>query len=144
MRMHISVAVDDVNKAIEFYSTLFGQEPVVVRDDYAKWMVENPRINFAIDKRCGSNGVDHLGIQAESQAELDAITERMQAAGQPYLDVGEVQCCYAKMDKAWTLGAGGEKWEGFLTHDQDAADYGEDSDFDRFLEDTCCPSSAGC
>ena len=116
--------------------TLFNQPPTIVREDYAKWMVEDPKINFAVDKRCGTSGVDHLGIQAETQDELDTITQRMQQAGQPYLDVDNVQCCYAKMDKAWTKGLGGEKWEGFLTHDQDQEDYGEDTD--HLLDQKCC------
>lgn len=136
MRMHISVAVEDIPRAIKFYSTLFNQPPAIVRDDYAKWMVEDPKINFAIDKRCGGPGVDHLGIQAEDQAELDALTHRMQQAGQPYLDVDKVHCCYANMDKAWTKGLGGEKWEGFLTHDQDEEHYGKDQD--HLLDQKCC------
>ena len=136
MRMHISIAVEDITKAIEFYSTLFNQQPTIVREDYAKWMVEDPKINFAIDKNCGSQGVDHLGLQAESEDELNTITERMQQAGQPYLDVGEVQCCYANMNKAWTKGLGGEKWEGFLTHDQDENKYGQDTD--HLLDQKCC------
>ena len=136
MRMHISVAVEDVAKAIEFYSTLFNQQPTIVREDYAKWMVEDPKINFAIDKNCGSPGVAHLGLQAENEDELNTITERMQQAGQPYLDVGEVQCCYANMNKAWTKGLGGEKWEGFLTHDQDEKESGHDTD--HLLDQRCC------
>lgn len=135
MRMHISVSVDDIPSAIKFYSTMFDQPPSIVRDDYAKWMVEDPKINFAIDKRCDSQGVDHLGIQAENEDELGVITQRMQNAGQPYLDVEKTQCCYANMDKAWTRGIGGEKWEGFLTHDQDAEEYGEDREN---LLDECC------
>lgn len=136
MRMHVSVTVDDVAQAIEFYSTLFNQPPTIVREDYAKWMVEDPKINFVVDKRCSVTGVDHLGIQAETAQELDTITQRMQQAGQPYVDVGKVQCCYANMDKAWTKGLGGEKWEGFLTHDQGEADYGKDTD--HLLEQNCC------
>ena len=136
MRMHISVAVTDVQQAIRFYSTLFNQPPTIVREDYAKWMVEDPKINFAVDKRCAQAGVDHLGIQAETADELDAITQRMQQAGQPYVDVGEVQCCYANMDKAWTKGIGGEKWEGFFTHDQDEQQYGQDTD--HLLDQKCC------
>lgn len=136
MRMHISVSVDDITRAIEFYSTMFGQQPTIVREDYAKWMVEDPKVNFAVDKRCKGEGVDHLGIQAEDEAELTTITKRMQDAGQPYLDIEKTQCCYANMDKAWTRGLGGEKWEGFLTHDQDAADYGEDRE--HLLDQPCC------
>ena len=136
MRMHISVSVEDIPKAVAFYSNLFNQPPAIVREDYAKWMVEDPKINFAVDKRCGTSGVDHLGIQAESQSELATITQRMQQAGQPYLDVGKAQCCYANMDKAWTKGLGGEKWEGFLTHDQDEEGYGEDTD--HLLDQKCC------
>lgn len=138
MRMHISVSVEEISKAIEFYTTLFNQPPSIVRDDYAKWMIEDPKVNFAIDRRCGDPGVDHLGIQAETEDELEVITRRMQNAGQPYADVGKTQCCYANMDKAWTKGLGGEKWEGFFTHDQDAADYGDDTDPDGLLERKCC------
>ena len=136
MRMHISVAVEDIPEAIKFYSTLFNQSPTIVREDYAKWMVEDPKINFAVDKRCGGSGVDHLGIQAENQDELDSLARRMQQAGQSYLDVDKTHCCYANMDKAWTKGLGGEKWEGFLTHDQDEKHYGDDSSPN--LDKKCC------
>lgn len=136
MRAHISISVPDLDKAIRFYSTMFEQEPTVVRDDYAKWMIEDPKLNFAIESRCNKSGIDHLGIQAETEDELKLVAGRMKRAGQPFLEVGKVQCCYANMDKAWTKGVTGEKWEAFYTYDHAEQSYGQDTE--HLLDDACC------
>lgn len=128
MRVHISLSVPDLDQAIQFYSTMFAQSPTVVRDDYAKWLIEDPKLNFAIESRGSQSGVDHLGIQADNEQELQVVAERMKQAGQPFLDVGSVTCCYANMDKAWTKGLSGEKWEAFFTHDHAEQEYGEDTE----------------
>lgn len=136
MRVHISLSVPDLDQAIRFYSTMFDQQPSVVRDDYAKWMIEDPKLNLAVESRGARLGIDHLGIQADTEDELEVITRRMKQAGQPFLDVAKVQCCYANMDKAWTKGLTGEKWEAFYTHDQAEQAYGQDTE--HLLDEVCC------
>ncbi len=136
MKLHVSMKVEDFDSALQFYTQLFNQTPVIKKDDYAKWDVENPAVNFVIEPTESENrvccdasyepGVDHLGIQVESSQELDALADRMRNSGQPFLDVEKADCCYATMDKAWVKGAAGEKWEAFLTHSHDNEEYGED------------------
>jgi hypothetical protein len=126
MRLHISMQVDQFDKAVGFYSMLFGEDPSVVRDNYAKWDLKNPNVNFVIEALGNEVRVDHLGIQAESEEELQTIAARMRDSGQPFLDVENAQCCYANLDKAWVKGMAGEKWEAFFTHGQSEQEYGED------------------
>jgi hypothetical protein len=126
MRLHISMQVDQFDKAVGFYSMLFGEDPSVVRDSYAKWDLKNPNVNFVIEALGNEVRVDHLGIQAESEEELQTIAARMRDSGQPFLDVENAQCCYANLDKAWVKGMAGEKWEAFFTHGQSEQEYGED------------------
>ena len=99
-RFHVHVSVEDVSASIRFYSTLFSAEPTVVKSDYAKWMLEDPRVNFAISKRGGEAGVRHLGIQVEDQAELHEVYERLSRAERPVLEEGNTTCCYAKGEKS--------------------------------------------
>jgi hypothetical protein len=112
-RMHVHVAVDNLDKAIGFYSTLFAATPTVVKSDYAKWMLDDPRVNFAISTRGGAVGVDHLGIQAESAEELAEL--RARAAALSPREQGEVSCCYARSDKHWITDPQGIAWEQFQT-----------------------------
>lgn len=114
-RMHIHVSVDDLAKNIEFYSALFGTQPSVVHADYAKWMLEDPRVNFAISDRGAKPGVDHLGIQAESENELAELAARLDAASLPTRSEPGAQCCYASGDKHWTVDPQGIAWESFHT-----------------------------
>ena len=100
-RFHVHVAVPDLNDGIRFYSTLFGAEPSVVKPDYAKWMLDDPRVNFAISARGAAAGLDHLGIQVETADELHDIHARLQRAERPVLREGATTCCYAKSEKAW-------------------------------------------
>ena len=100
-RLHVHVSVDDLAKSIQFYSTLFAAEPTVTKDDYAKWLLEDPRVNFAISKRGSEAGIRHLGIQVEDRAELADVYSRLQRAEAPILEEGATTCCYAKSEKNW-------------------------------------------
>lgn len=114
-RLHVHVAVDDLDASIRFYSRLFAAEPLVRKGDYAKWMLEDPRVNFAISHRGGRPGVQHLGIQVENRAELEEVYGRLQAAAGPVLEEGETTCCYARSEKTWIDDPQGIPWEAFLT-----------------------------
>ena len=124
-RMHVHVAVEDLGRSIGFYSSLFGAEPTVVKGDYAKWMLDDPRVNFAISDRARVPGVDHLGIQAESAKELAELAGRLKAAGEVTRDQEATTCCYAKSDKTWVDDPSGVRWETFHTTGE-AVVYGED------------------
>ena len=128
MKLHVSMKVSELETAVKFYSTLFGQEPVVVREGYAKWDVDNPAVNFVVESGHDSLGFDHIGIQASDEDELVNLAERMKDTGGPFLDVQQTNCCFAKMEKAWVRGPSNEPWEGFLTHSHDNEEYGEDRD----------------
>jgi hypothetical protein len=107
--------VDDLETAMGFYSTLFAAEPTVVKPDYAKWMLEDPRVNFAISRRGARPGLDHLGIQVESEAELAEVYGRLKKTDGPVLEEGKTTCCYARSEKAWIDDPAGIAWEAFLT-----------------------------
>jgi catechol 2,3-dioxygenase-like lactoylglutathione lyase family enzyme len=125
-RLHVHVAVDDLRTSIGFYSTLFAAEPSVRKDDYAKWMLDDPRVNFAISQRGAIAGLDHLGIQVEADGELRELAGRLKAAGAQTLDEEAVTCCYAKGNKSWVNDPSGIRWETFFTFG-DATSYGEDT-----------------
>jgi catechol 2,3-dioxygenase-like lactoylglutathione lyase family enzyme len=112
-RFHVHVAVSDLSKSIAFYSAIFAQQPTVVKTDYAKWMLEDPRINFAISNRGHAPGVNHLGLQAEDDAELEAIHANLQKADTTVLPEKGAHCCYAKSDKYWVTDPQGIAWESF-------------------------------
>lgn len=124
-RLHVHVAVEDLPKSIGFYATLFGAEPAVVKDDYAKWMLDDPQVNFAISSRGRMPGIDHLGIQADSGEELAEIAARLKAAGETTRDQEATTCCYAKSDKSWVEDPSGLSWETFHTFGE-AVVYGEE------------------
>jgi len=124
-RMHLHVSVPDLAPSIQFYTTLFGAPPSVVKDDYAKWMLEDPRVNFAISRRGAAHGVDHIGLQVDSAAELGELAGRLKAAGASTFDQQATTCCYARSDKSWINDPAGVRWETFFTFD-DAVTYGED------------------
>ncbi|HYD46108.1 MAG TPA: ArsI/CadI family heavy metal resistance metalloenzyme [Phenylobacterium sp.] len=123
-RLHMHVGVEDLTQSMRFYSTLFGTDPTVVKDDYAKWMLDDPKVNFAISRR-GVGGIDHLGIQVDSREELDELAGRLKAAGETTRDQEAATCCYAKSDKAWVNDPSGVRWETFYTFGE-AVTYGED------------------
>jgi catechol 2,3-dioxygenase-like lactoylglutathione lyase family enzyme len=124
-RLHVHIAVEDLAKSIGFYSVLFGAEPSVRKDDYAKWMLDDPRVNFAISDRAQVHGVDHLGIQVDSGEELTELAGRLKAAGEVTRDQEATTCCYAQSDKAWVNDPNGLRWETFFTFGE-ATSYGED------------------
>jgi lactoylglutathione lyase len=114
-RFHVHAHVEDLHQSIAFYSRMFGAEPTRVESDYAKWMLEDPRLNFAISTRGGQPGVDHLGIQTDTEEELAELKARAQAADMALLDEGETTCCYARSDKYWVTDPQGIAWEQFHT-----------------------------
>lgn len=115
-RLHVNVTVNDLEASVRFYSTLFAAEPAVQKGDYAKWMLDDPRVNFAISLCGGNPGIEHLGIQVDSDEELAEVYGRLQQAGGPTLDEGETTCCYARSTKQWIEDPQGVAWEAFLTH----------------------------
>jgi len=114
-RLHVHIGVQDLDTNIRFYTSLFGAEPTVVKEDYAKWMLDDPRVNFAISTHSGKVGLDHVGIQAETHTELSDIEGRLNAAGIAGAAQVGTACCYARSDKYWTLDPQGIAWESFLT-----------------------------
>jgi catechol 2,3-dioxygenase-like lactoylglutathione lyase family enzyme len=123
-RLHVHVAVDDLRHSIGFYSALFAAQPSVVKMDYAKWMLEDPRVNFAISTRGRKPGLDHLGIQVEDKTELDEVYARLRGAGGTIIEQGETACCYAKSEKSWIDDPAGIAWETFHTTGENT-DYGD-------------------
>ena len=112
-RFHVHVAVPDLEQGIRFYSTVFGAEPAVVKPDYAKWMLEDPRVNFAISQRGEAAGLNHLGFQVDEPAELEQIHARLQQAHARVVEEKNVSCCYASSDKYWVKDPAGIAWEYF-------------------------------
>ncbi|MGH6933388.1 MAG: ArsI/CadI family heavy metal resistance metalloenzyme [Dongiaceae bacterium] len=145
-RLHVSLAVSDLNRSVGFYATLFGQAPAVLKPDYAKWMLEDPRVNFSIGVGRDRPGLDHLGIQVDSNAELQGVADRLKQAGQAVFDQPQAACCYARSDKAWVHDPQGVAWETFHTYGGSAS-YGEDramgaADADKTLSGCCAPAAA--
>ena len=125
-RLHVGAQVADLDASIRFYTALFGTEPTVTRDDYAKWMLEDPRVNFSITARGKAGGIDHLGIQVEREDELAEAKDRLEKADLSLLDSGEITCCYARSTKHWVIDPDGVPWETFQTHGL-TDDYGRDT-----------------
>ncbi len=124
-RLHVHIAVDDLVQSVRFYSALFAQRPSVEKPDYAKWALEDPRVNFAISRRGRKAGLDHLGIQVENDGELAEVHARLKAAALPVASQEGAACCYAKSNKHWTVDPQGIAWESFHTLDSVPV-YGED------------------
>ena len=116
-RLHIHIAVDDLSQSLQFYTALFGTEPDVNKEDYAKWDLDDPAVNFAISSRSERTGLDHVGIQTDSDVALKAIRERLEAADIAGKEQSGTACCYAKSDKYWTIDPQGIAWETFHTLD---------------------------
>lgn len=146
-RMHIHVGVDNLDASIQFYSTLFDAEPTVTKDDYAKWMLDDPCVNFAISsENHATKGVEHLGIQAESPDELQQVFTRLRKADAPVLEEGQTTCCYAQSEKSWIADPDGVVWEAFYTNGESVI-YGDEPELsavsDNASETSCCaPSKA--
>jgi catechol 2,3-dioxygenase-like lactoylglutathione lyase family enzyme len=112
-RFHVHVSVPDLAQSIRFYSTLFGTEPAVTKDDYAKWMLDDPRLNFAISQRGSTVGINHLGLQTDSDEELEGLHAQLQQADVAAHAEKEVGCCYARSNKYWVTDPTGIAWETF-------------------------------
>lgn len=139
-RFHVHVAVPDLRKSIEFYSTMFGAQPAVVKDDYAKWMLEDPRVNFAISQRGSQAGVNHLGFQVDDAAELQEIHGRLQAADAGVTEEKNVSCCYARSDKYWVTDPAGVPWESFHSLGTVPFYHGESGEARK--DECCAPADA--
>lgn len=149
-RLHVHVSVKDLDASVQFYSQLFAAEPTVRKSDYARWMLEDPRVNFAISARDGKPGVQHLGIQVENRGELAEVYARLRRADRPVIEEGETTCCYAHSEKSWIDDPQGVQWETFLTTGESTV-YGTDEIRAKAdtgtrvacCEPSCCSSSAG-
>jgi catechol 2,3-dioxygenase-like lactoylglutathione lyase family enzyme len=140
-RLHLHVSVPDLAQSIQFYETLFGAPATVVKADYAKWMLEDPRVNFAISQRERAPGVDHVGIQVDSAEELGELATRLKAAGATTIDQEATTCCYAQSDKSWVNDPAGVRWETFYTFGE-ATSYGEDEPAAACATATACGAPA--
>ncbi len=136
-RLHVSVSVNDLDASIDFYRQIFASEPSVLKDDYAKWMLEDPRVNFAITTRGAQKGVDHLGIQVEDEDELAEVYARLKGADAMMIEQGETTCCYANSEKSWIFDPDDIAWETFLTRGSSPV-YGTDSIFPAEQTSACC------
>jgi catechol 2,3-dioxygenase-like lactoylglutathione lyase family enzyme len=137
-RMHVHVSVRDLDASVRFYSTLFATTPTVLKADYAKWMLDDPRVNFAISTRGAPAGIEHLGIQVADADELHEVYERLERADAPVLEEGETVCCYAKSEKSWIEDPQGIRWETFLTTGESTI-YGSEA---PKAEAACCVPAA--
>jgi catechol 2,3-dioxygenase-like lactoylglutathione lyase family enzyme len=140
-RFHVNVSVTDISAGIQFYTALFATEPTVRKDDYAKWMLEDPRINFAISQRGHAPGVNHLGFQVDSAEELTAMRSQLSTADQILVEEIDAACCYAKSDKYWVTDPVGIPWETFHTLDSIPI-YGVDTEVAPRHSNCCAPAKA--
>jgi len=124
-RLHVHVSVKDLDASVRFYSQLFATSPIIRKPDYARWMLEDPRVNFAISRRDDRPGVQHLGIQVEDRTELAEVYRRLRSAEGPVIEEGETTCCYAHSEKSWIEDPQGIQWETFLTTGESTV-YGTD------------------
>jgi len=146
-RLHVHVAVENLPQSIGFYSALFATQPAVVKTDYAKWMLDDPRVNFAISTRGRQPGLDHLGIQVENADELQEVYARLHKAGGNVIEQGQTACCYAKSEKSWIDDPAGIAWETFLTTGESTT-YGDgtgerDARVAHEKQNACCAPQAG-
>ena len=146
-RFHVHVGVENLDRSVAFYSGLFGAEPSVAKADYAKWMLDDPRVNFAISTKEGvTRGIEHLGVQVENSDELAEVYGRLKAANGPVLEEGATTCCYAKSEKSWIADPDGIMWEAFLTNGE-ATVYGDNPELEKLASDNaaanaCCTPDA--
>jgi catechol 2,3-dioxygenase-like lactoylglutathione lyase family enzyme len=153
-RLHIHVGVVNLDEAVRFYSTLFGADPIKRKPDYAKWLLDDPWMNFAISTRAQKTGIDHLGIQVEDEAELTELRERLKAGDTDVVDEGETVCCYARSEKSWIQDPAGIPWEAYRTMEDAQVFSGQANSTDgacctpetKGQPDCCEPSekTAGC
>jgi catechol 2,3-dioxygenase-like lactoylglutathione lyase family enzyme len=138
-RLHVHVSVRDLEASVRFYSRLFATDPTVRKSDYARWMLEDPRVNFAISRRSDRAGLQHLGVQVEDRVELTEVYGRLRGVDAPVLEQGEATCCYARSEKSWIYDPQGLPWEVFLTSG-DASVYGTDETLPGAVQE---PAAAG-
>lgn len=150
-RFHVSISVGDLGRSTEFYSTLFGVAPTVLKEDYAKWMLEDPRINFSIKQSQMHSGVNHVGLQADTMEELETIRSRLREAEERTFDQPDVECCYARSSKTWVRDPDDVAWETFVTHgeishygDDHAGDDDRERDNDRARDDSASTGERCC
>jgi catechol-2,3-dioxygenase len=138
-RLHVHMSVEDIAQSVKFYSTLFATDPAVIKPDYAKWMLDDPRVNFAISTHRAKPGLDHLGIQVETADELHDVYGRLRKADRPVLEEGATTCCYAKSEKSWIADPQGVSWETFLSSGESTV-YGDSVDLGpiRTTQGACC------
>jgi catechol-2,3-dioxygenase len=136
-RLHVHVTVENLEQSTRFYSALFATEPAVVKGDYAKWMLDDPRVNFAISSHGRAAGLDHFGIQVENATELHEVYDRLKQAEGPVLEQGKTTCCYAKSEKSWINDPQGIAWETFLTSGESTV-YGEEALAIAAESSACC------
>jgi hypothetical protein len=143
-RFHVHVTVEDLAQSVRFYSTLFATEPTVSKPDYAKWMLEDPRVNFAISTGAGHGaGISHLGIQAEDEGELSEIYDRLAEAERPVVEEKATTCCYARSDKQWIADPQGVPWETFYTYGESTV-YGHSGVLNTLAEASDGLATCGC
>ena len=137
-RLHVHVGVNDLDQSIRFYTALFASEPTVRKPEYAKWMLEDPRVNFAISARADGGGVRHLGIQVENAEELAEVYARLKQADGPMLEEGQTTCCYAQSEKTWIDDPQGVVWETFLTTGESTTYGGAEDPAPAATKSSCC------
>lgn len=136
-RLHVNLSVADLDASVRFYSSIFDAQPSVLKDDYAKWMLDEPRVNFAITTRGCRKGVNHLGIQVDSEEEFDEVYARLKNADAPIIEEGQTTCCYALSEKHWTVDPEGIPWETFLTRGTSPVYGGDEIRADQGVS-ACC------
>lgn len=145
-RLHIHLSVADIESSVGFYRAVFGCEPTVRKPDYAKWMLDDPRVNFAISNRSGKTGLDHLGVQAENDGELAELKQRLDRADSPIAEQKGTGCCYAVSDKYWVLDPQGIPWESFHSLGEIPV-FGDSADFrpeaGKTSGSACCAPELG-
>lgn len=141
-RMHLHVGVDNLEEAVRFYSALFGTAPSKHKSDYAKWMLDDPRLNFAISTRVSTRGLDHVGLQVDDEVELAQLRERISAAGLQTVDDGETVCCYARSDKSWLHDPAGIAWEAYRTMEDAQIFNGREAAASASAAACCVPPAA--
>ncbi|MFM8332139.1 MAG: ArsI/CadI family heavy metal resistance metalloenzyme [Candidatus Methylumidiphilus sp.] len=143
-RLHVHIAVEHLDESIRFYSALFQAEPNVRQADYAKWLLDDPRVNFAISSRGAKPGLDHLGLQVDSDEELESVNHQLEAAALPVTAQKQAACCYAESDKYWTVDPQGIPWEAFHTLAAIPV-FGQDTAITVQPTSACCaPGKGGC
>ena len=139
-RFHIHIGVENLDESIRFYSGLFGAQPVKTKPDYAKWLLDDPRVNFAISTHAKKKGLDHLGIQVDEEGELTELRERLKTADMAVLDEGETICCYARSEKSWIQDPTGIPWEAYRTMEDAQLFSGQ---LDQAESACCTPETKG-